>query len=127
MKLIKNRPYFSSLIMMLSIGIILVVSKQKVFGQTVIKKWKIQSASYVQERGDIISQVNYNDTTWYPATGASTVLAALVKNGVYPDPYYGTNLAKIPGSRLGIIIDWICQKVVPSMYTGGIVLNSHFL
>src|SRR5690606_34380854 len=28
-----------------------------------------------------------------------TVLAALVDNGVYPDPYYGLNLQEIPGYK----------------------------
>ncbi|NSW95027.1 MAG: hypothetical protein HPY62_10025 [Bacteroidales bacterium] len=31
----------------------------------------------------------------------TTVLAALVANGVYPDPYFGTNINKIPGAITG--------------------------
>ena len=34
---------------------------------------------------------------WYPTTVPSTVLGTLVKNKVYPDPYYGTNFKKLPG------------------------------
>ncbi len=100
--MVKIRLCFSSLIIMMSIVFILVVSKQNVSGHTtVIQNWKIQSGSYVRQRGEIISRVNYIDTSWYSVKGASTVLAALVENGVYPDPYYGTNLARIPGYLAG--------------------------
>ena len=38
------------------------------------------------------------DRWWYPTTVPSTVLAALVANKVYPDPYCGTNINNIPGN-----------------------------
>ncbi len=100
-----RRHFHPLFIAILKIGIVLIVSSQPVFGQTVIKKWTIQSGTQVQGNGDVISRVNYDDTRWYPTTGASTVLAALVENGVYPDPYYGTNLSKIPGYQPGYRLD----------------------
>lgn len=101
MKQMGIRNYFSLLIAVFNIVIFLIAPQDKIFAQTIIKNWTIQSSSSVQGSGDIISTVNYNDDSWYPTTGASTVLAALVKNGVYPDPYYGTNLSDIPGNRPG--------------------------
>lgn len=38
----------------------------------------------------------YRATGWYPAGARSTVLAALIADGVYPDPFYSTNQQKIP-------------------------------
>lgn len=102
----KNRPanvnyYFSLLLAMVAAA----ASGQNAFGQTIIENWTIQSGAKVESGGDVISSVNYDDATWYPVKGASTVLAALVKNNVYPDPYYGTNLATIPGYQSGYRLD----------------------
>jgi len=47
--------------------------------------------------GMILSTSAYQLEKWYPATVPSTVFGTLVENKVYPDPYYGTNIQKIPG------------------------------
>jgi exo-1,4-beta-D-glucosaminidase len=36
-------------------------------------------------------------SVWHPVDLPATVLAALVENGVHPDPYVGTNLRELPG------------------------------
>ncbi|NOY38190.1 MAG: hypothetical protein GXO83_11540 [Chlorobi bacterium] len=67
-------------------------------GKTLLKdNWEIQSSAEIKTAGDSISVPEYNPQGWYPATMPSTVLAALVKNKVYPDPYYGTNIDSLPG------------------------------
>ena len=58
--------------------------------------WAIQSSDFVGETGEIISTIEFSPVGWYPTSVPSTVLAALVENGVYPDPYFGTNLKSIP-------------------------------
>lgn len=80
--------------------------------------WKIQSSEYLEKamrkialeaphdrslldwaRGTnaaAISSRRFPTDNWYPATVPSTVLAALVNDGVYKDIFYGTNLATIP-------------------------------
>jgi exo-1,4-beta-D-glucosaminidase len=58
--------------------------------------WAIQSANLVQESGSIISTSTFSPAGWYPTSVPSTVLAALVENGVYPNPYFGINLESIP-------------------------------
>ena len=63
--------------------------------------WAIQSSEEVKEEGKIISTPKYNPEGWYPTSIPSTVLAALVENEVYPDPYYGTNIESIPGYTSG--------------------------
>jgi exo-1,4-beta-D-glucosaminidase len=80
--------------------------------------WKIQSAAKLRQQeiqsalnpprrrttedwknranGETISSRLFPAASWYSAAVPSTVLAALVNDGVYRDIYYGTNLAKIP-------------------------------
>jgi len=66
------------------------------------KGWRIQSSTLVTHSGDKISSKTFDAQNWYPATVPTTVLAALVKVGKYPDPYVGTNLRSIPGTTYPI-------------------------
>jgi exo-1,4-beta-D-glucosaminidase len=59
--------------------------------------WKVQSSDSIRESGSTISDANWKSGSWYPVTMPSTVLAALVNNKVFPDPYFGTNIENIPG------------------------------
>jgi exo-1,4-beta-D-glucosaminidase len=59
--------------------------------------WRIQSSAAINAKGEAISGPEFNADGWYPTTVPKTVLAALVENGAYPDPYYGTNLKRVPG------------------------------
>ena len=65
------------------------------------ENWAIQSSAKVNADGARISTLEYKPEGWIPTSVPSTVLAALVKNGVYPDPYFGTNIEKIPGNITG--------------------------
>jgi len=58
--------------------------------------WEIRSSTQVKESGEIISTSGFKPEGWYPTSVPSTVLTALVKNGVYPDPYTGMNNMFIP-------------------------------
>jgi hypothetical protein len=53
----------------------------------------------ITDDGRVISQPGYASKGWYPTSVPSTVLATLVANKVYPDPYYGNNLMELPGMR----------------------------
>lgn len=61
--------------------------------------WSIQSTENVKDKGAVISMSGYAAKGWYPTTMPSTVLAALVANKVYADPYYGNNYFELPGIR----------------------------
>ncbi len=61
------------------------------------ENWKIQSSARVNEKGEIISTPGFQPQGWYSALVPSTVVAALVKNNVYPDPHFGMNLRSYPG------------------------------
>ncbi len=59
--------------------------------------WRIQSSARISAKGDSISTPRFKASDWYPTTVPTTVLAALVANKVYPDPYVGMNLRALPG------------------------------
>ncbi|HXS97328.1 MAG TPA: glycoside hydrolase family 2 protein [Candidatus Limnocylindrales bacterium] len=64
--------------------------------------WRIQSSAKVTAGGEQLSRPGFNSLQWYPATMPSTVIAALVRDKVYPDPYFGMNLRDIPGTTYNI-------------------------
>jgi exo-1,4-beta-D-glucosaminidase len=59
--------------------------------------WNLQSSGKVAETGDVISTPAYQPKGWYTVTVPTTVVAALVKQKVYPDPNFGMNLRQLPG------------------------------
>jgi hypothetical protein len=58
--------------------------------------WRIQTSVLATENGDRISRPGFNDDGWFAASAPTTVLNALVRNSVYPDPYVGLNNMRIP-------------------------------
>ena len=58
--------------------------------------WMIQASSEIIKPTERISSQGFDTRRWYPTSVPSTVLAALVENGVYKNPYFGMNLSKIP-------------------------------
>jgi len=63
--------------------------------------WTFESAAKAGVSGRVIATADYQPSGWRRVRVPSTVLAALVDAGVYPDPFYGLNLKKIPGYRDG--------------------------
>jgi exo-1,4-beta-D-glucosaminidase len=61
--------------------------------------WAIQSSANLNNGGKDISISGYDTKDWFPTKMPSTVLAALVANKVYPDPYYGNNYLELPVIR----------------------------
>lgn len=60
--------------------------------------WQLKSSMLVQEDGERISTGGYKPQEWLETAVPSTVLSALVKNGVYPDPRVALNAYQIPDS-----------------------------
>ena len=58
--------------------------------------WQIKSSISIKESGDIISTQKFIPEAWYPAKVPTTVLNALIQDGIYPDPWVGLNNYKIP-------------------------------
>jgi exo-1,4-beta-D-glucosaminidase len=67
-------------------------------GKLILKdNWAIQSSKEIKSDAKAISSIGFKTDGWYPTSVPTTVLAALVANKVYPDPYYGTNIDNLPG------------------------------
>src|SRR3989440_3417160 len=59
--------------------------------------WSLQSSCKVEKSGQVISSPKFVPTGWYSVSVPTTVVSALVKQKVYPDPDFGMNLRSIPG------------------------------
>ncbi|MGB3863490.1 MAG: glycoside hydrolase family 2 TIM barrel-domain containing protein, partial [Candidatus Aminicenantaceae bacterium] len=60
------------------------------------KNWLMRSSFWIKESGQSVSSNTFKTVDFYPTCVPTTVLTALVQNGVYPDPYVGLNNMKIP-------------------------------
>ncbi len=68
-------------------------------GKLLLKdNWTIQSSKEIKSDAKTISTIGFTTNGWYPTSVPTTVLAALVANKVYPDPYFGTNINNLPGT-----------------------------
>ncbi|MBW8698949.1 Exo-beta-D-glucosaminidase [Streptomyces sp. MBT84] len=63
---------------------------------TPLTRYEIQSTARVSESPAAVSSPGFPARGWYPAGSRSTVLGALLEDGVYADPFYSTNQQKIP-------------------------------
>ncbi len=59
--------------------------------------WALQSSTKVPEKGEAIASPSFQPKDWIKATVPTTVVAAQVKNGLLPDPFFGMNLRQYPG------------------------------
>ncbi|MGW6501684.1 glycosyl hydrolase 2 galactose-binding domain-containing protein [Nonomuraea angiospora] len=75
---------------------------QAVPATTALTGYKIQSSAKVSDSGAAISTPGYAATGWYPVGPRSTVLAGLLQNNVYPDPFYSTNMQSIPAADFDV-------------------------
>ncbi|MFC9628402.1 exo-beta-D-glucosaminidase [Streptomyces mirabilis] len=63
---------------------------------TALSGYAIQSTAKVTDAASDVSSPGYPASGWYPAGSRSTVLAALLADGKYADPFFSTNQQKIP-------------------------------
>jgi len=64
--------------------------------------WQLQSACKLQAAGESIAAEGFSAEGWVKTAVPSTVLAAQVAAGIFPDPYFGMNLRQIPGTSYPI-------------------------
>ncbi len=67
-----------------------------------LSNWKLISSSNISEDGSLLSSSDVDISDWYRTEVPSTILASLVSNGVYKDPYFGKNLNDIPTEQFKI-------------------------
>ncbi len=66
------------------------------------KGWTLQSTSKVEADGAALSSTTFEPKGWYSVDVPTTVVASMVKNKVYPDPFFGMNMRSFPGVTYGI-------------------------
>ena len=59
--------------------------------------WFIQPSTDVPQKGEALSSPSFQPKRWYPAKVPATVMAALLADQVYADPFVGTNLRSVAG------------------------------
>jgi exo-1,4-beta-D-glucosaminidase len=64
--------------------------------------WAIQSSAKVPVDGEVLSRPGADTSGWHRANVPTTVVGALVSDGTFPDPYFGTNLRRLPGTTYGV-------------------------
>jgi exo-1,4-beta-D-glucosaminidase len=65
-------------------------------------RWTLQSSCLANATGEQISKSGFSAAGWHHTVVPSTVVAALVADGTYPNPYVADNLRKIPGTTYPI-------------------------
>jgi exo-1,4-beta-D-glucosaminidase len=93
-----NRYFLSSLLASALVGIPLHAADVTPLREG----WHLQSACKLQATGDAISAPGFSTEGWIGAAVPTTVLAAQVAAGIFPDPYFGDNLRRIPGASYPI-------------------------
>ncbi len=78
-----------------NVGIEATITPQKQF----LKEWRIESTTQVAGNEREVSTDGFDDTKWTEALVPTTVLRALVKAGIYPDPHFDLNNFKIPDAN----------------------------
>jgi exo-1,4-beta-D-glucosaminidase len=73
----------------------------------------LQSACKLQAAGETIAAPGFSTDGWLNTTVPSTVLAAQVAAGVYPDPFFGMNMRQIPGETYPIGKNFIRMPMPP--------------
>jgi exo-1,4-beta-D-glucosaminidase len=73
--------------------------------------WMVQSSCRTGEKGEQISSLKFESAGWHRTQVPSTVLAALVRDKTYPDPYFAMNLRSIPGTTYPIATNFAHQPV----------------
>jgi beta-galactosidase/beta-glucuronidase len=61
-----------------------------------LTEWKLESTTQVSEVDSAVSSAAFDDSQWTKARVPTTVLRALVKAGIYPDPHFDLNDLRIP-------------------------------
>lgn len=90
-------------LLLLLTGVIMLLPTSAAYGtddSTLVpldRGWEVQSSAKVADSGEIISSQAFQPQGWYNTNVPSTVVAAQVASGEYPDPYFGKNLLKYPG------------------------------
>ncbi len=97
----------------------LLASAQADLGATSLNEgWHLQDIAKVPQTGAVLSAPSYKPTNWYKAVVPGTILTTLVKNGVYPEPFYGLNNLSIPDSLCRTSYWYRKTVTIPKTFAG---------
>jgi len=85
--------------------------------------WTLQSSAKVAASGEVISSASFHVADWIEADVPTTVVAAQVKRGLLPDPFYGTNIRKYPGVSYPIGTNFSNIPMPPTALMGFVVVS----
>ena len=69
---------------------------------TVIPGFLLRSSGQTGDSGATISTPGYNTSGWLPVAARSTVFAGQVQAGLFPNPYFSTNMRDVPTSAYNV-------------------------
>jgi exo-1,4-beta-D-glucosaminidase len=69
---------------------------------TVIPRFLLRSSAQTSDSGQTISTPGYNTSGWLPVSARSTVFAGQLENGLFPDPFFSTNMRNVPTSAYNV-------------------------
>ncbi len=95
------------------------------FRINLFNNWKIQSSKEIEYMGAELSTVLNSTNEWFSAIVPSTVLATLVANKVYTDPYFGKNMENIPTEQFKVPW-WFCTEFDLSEEQADKTVHLHF-
>lgn len=79
-----------------------------------LTSWTLQSSAVATDTGAVISTPSYGASGWHAATVPTTVLGALVADGVYADVLNGMSLRAIPGTTYPVGTDFLQDTIAPN-------------
>lgn len=83
-----------------------------------LSHWWLHTSAKLGVDGKYLSTPGAQTKDWFPATVPTTVLAALVAAGKYPDPFIGNNLAQIPAVDFASSYWYRTELTLPPSYAG---------
>lgn len=95
---IMNLTRFSLFIAAISLWLVSACTppqQEKSFMNTINSDWTLQNSTQIDADGSKISLQSFDDSKWYKTDIPTTVLNALIQNGVYSDIYFGKNIESI--------------------------------
>jgi len=84
--------------------------------------WALQSSCKVEKKGEVISTSRFTPTGWYAVSVPTTVVAALVKHKVYPDPMFGINLRPVRKSFSRLTHDIAPRYLAAEKHTAAAII-----
>ncbi len=58
--------------------------------------WQMREEALAGDQGAKFSRADFAATDWYATTVPATAMGVLIRHGIYPDPYVGMNMMRIP-------------------------------